>query len=77
VGPWRPLAQDLGIAGKGGNGDTCKQDNDFGEGVSCKKLRYECRYGNRCGREKDFCDANGDSCSGYRRNTKKNRSQRK
>ena len=82
------LAQDLGIEGKGGDGDKCKQDNDCGKGLYCKKIkkkkkkgrrrkvRYECRYRDGCGRKKDYCDDHDDCCGGYRCDKKKNRCQR-
>ena len=79
------LAQDLGIEGNGGDGDKCKQDNDCGKGLYCKKIkkkkkkgkrrkvRYECRYRDGCGRKKDYCDNHDDCCGGYRCDKKKNR----
>lgn len=80
------LAAELGIEGDGGDGDKCHNDSDCGKGLYCKKIkkkkkgkhkkkktRYECRYKDGCGRKKDYCDDNGDCCSGYRCNNKKNR----
>ena len=76
------LAAELGTEGSG-DGDKCRNDNDCGKGLYCKKIkkksgkrtktRYECRYRDGCGKKKDYCDDNGDCCGGYRCNQKKNR----
>ncbi|MFT4037609.1 MAG: hypothetical protein QM692_05465 [Thermomicrobiales bacterium] len=78
------LAADLGIEGSG-DGDKCDDDRDCGKGLYCKKIkkkkkngrgkkvRYECRYSNGCGKKKDYCDDNGDCCGGFRCDQKKNR----
>ncbi|MCC7025109.1 MAG: helix-turn-helix transcriptional regulator [Thermomicrobiales bacterium] len=81
------LAEELGIEKKGGDGDKCKKDNDCGKGLYCKKIkkkrkhgkhkkkkiRYECRYRNGCGKKKDYCDSNDDCCSGLRCNKNKSK----
>jgi hypothetical protein len=80
------LAQELGVEVKG-DGETCRDDNDCGRGLFCKRIKknkngrnkkstHECRYIDGCGEQKDYCDESDDCCGNLRCDRSRNRCER-
>jgi hypothetical protein len=75
------LAQERGVEVKG-DGETCREDDDCGRGLFCKRIKkkdkrgkksYECRYIDGCGERNDYCDDTGDCCDRLRCDRDRNR----